>query len=196
MYILDELCIINRVSCISYRVINLLPNINRKLLPFSFLVSQKKNSLYIIHSANPFYFSWLNIAKSNPILINATNLWSYFAKYRGTDYLYKHSEYISSKTFIFKKYNFFDVLPKNDLIYIYLDRYLLSIFLTNFSNIWYIDKFFSNISRSTLFNPLRSIYAKKNSLIACLLFLLKGWLSLFAYCVYMLTSKQSKNYLN
>ena len=47
-------------------------------------------------------------------------------------YLISQNEY---NVYIFEKYNFFNVYANYGLLYIYLDRYLLSIFLSNFSNI-------------------------------------------------------------
>jgi hypothetical protein len=95
--------------------------------------------------------------------------------------------------YIFNKYNFFYLLFNNNLLYIYLDRYLLSIFLFNFSNIWLIDKFFIeilNIIYKVDFkspNALRYLFKLnyiKNPLIICFMFLFRGWLSLFAYYIY------------
>jgi heme/copper-type cytochrome/quinol oxidase subunit 1 len=84
--------------------------------------SQKKNSFYF------FFTKILNIDKLyNKELIES-----------------KNDEFLSENNiYIFEKYNFFNVYSNYGLLYIYLDRYLLSIFLSNFSNIWIIDKFYT-----------------------------------------------------
>lgn len=157
------------------------------------LFMQKNNSFYLIcNSYEPKY-------------IHSLLHWYY----RGFDnlrdrmirFLRLFGFFLPNKLYIFPKYNLFHTIPNNDIMYIYIDRYLLSIFLYNFSNIWLIDTFFNKIFNSVnktnrqLFSPLRVLFNlnnNKNPLISCFIFLFKGWLSLFVYCIYLYSFKQIK----
>ena len=150
------------------------------------LYIQKKNSFYIISSKKPLLQIPASIKPKIAFILPILNFFGFF---------------LPKKIFLFPKYNFWNILPNNDLMYIYLDRYLLSIFLSNFSNTWIIDKFFNKFFGSTtknnskLFAPIRSLYNFNNinnSLISCFIFLFKGWLSLFVYTIYLLSLKQVK----
>lgn len=139
--------------------------------------SQKKNSFYFFIE-DQFDFSFSKKIESFVPQIN---------------------EVYTAKTYVFEKYNFFNVFSNYGLLYIYLDRYLLSIFLYNFSNIWIIDNLYSDIFKNTckinLNNPwnisnIFSLNSLNNSLIVSFLFLFKGWLSLFIYYVCILSKKK------
>lgn len=124
-------------------------------------------------------------------------LWATLSKYKiDTSMIDKDivrkSKLWKNNIYVFEKYNFFNVLPNYDLTYIYLDRYLLSIFLSKYSNIWLIDNFFKNIISTANngnllnFSSLHNIFSlNNNSLISCFIFIFKGWLSLFIYYVYL-----------
>lgn len=148
--------------------------------------TQKKNSFYFIFQKfNKYVFISKNIFFK--LLPNITSI-KFIQKYLGL--------FLPLNIFIFPKYNFWSNLPHNDLLYIYLDRYILSVFLYNFSNIWLLDNFFNNIfslinnNNLKLFSPLRSLFSFNNSnnpIIACFIFLFKGWFSLFVYSIYLLS---------
>ncbi len=99
--------------------------------------------------------------------------------------------------YILEKYNFKNVLPSYDLTYIYIDRYLFTIFLNRYSNIWLINNFFTNIFKSIniasslSFSSLNNIYnINKNILVACFRFIFKGWLILFIYHIHFSSKKK------
>lgn len=135
--------------------------------------------------------------KGTYYFVDASNYWRFFNVF-GTK---RPCNADINTTYIFQKYNFWNVIPNNDLLYIYLDRFLLSIFLSKYSNFWLIDNkanpIFTIINKnnSKLFKPIHSIFTlstPNNSLIACFLFLYKGWLTLFVYYLFLLSPKQFK----
>ena len=97
--------------------------------------------------------------------------------------------------YIYQKYNFWYMLPNNDLLYIYIDRYIISVFFFKFitKNNWSLhfklNDLFKKISKNNMkiFNPLQSLFyfnkIKNNIIITSLYFFLKGWFLLFIYFI-------------
>jgi hypothetical protein len=159
------------------------------------LLVDKKNSFYLLYIYQGYFVYLIN------------KFWSLLFKYNRNIIensiinkdIVKKSKLWKNNIYIFEKYNFFNVLPNYDLTYIYLDRYILSIFLFKYSNIWLIDNFFKNIFTSTNkgnllnFSSLHHIFnLNNNTLIACFIFIFKGWLSLFVYHVYFSSKEKIK----
>lgn len=154
------------------------------------LYSQKKNS---------FYFFFTKIVDVNLFVRNINKLFGGIFNKDKVIILEDDKPLVEYNVYIFEKYNFFNVYANYGLLYIYLDRFLLSIFLSNFSNIWIIDKLYTEIFNSSYINNLKyptslcylfNFNSMNNSLIACFLFLFKGWLSLFIYYIYILSSEK------
>jgi hypothetical protein len=159
------------------------------------LLVDKKNSFYLFYIYQGFFVSMIH------------SIWSNLFKYKKDiiensiidKNIVKKSKLWKNNIYILEKYNFFNVLPNYDLTYIYLDRYILSIFISKYSNIWLLDNFFKNIfttvNKGNLlnFSSLHYVFSlNNNSLISCFMFIFKGWLSLFIYYIYLGSKEKIK----
>ena len=93
------------------------------------LFIQRKNDLYLISDDYAYIPNKLNILGIYTQIINLIK--NILNLYTINIFKNKNNKY-KTNLFIFKKYSLYNILPNNDLLYIYLDRYILSIFLKKY----------------------------------------------------------------